>query len=143
MEKNYKLSHSSVDRVGHCIAFYSIAFISKHRQAIWTAHSPPEVEPTMMAARVAVLVNDIMTIVAVIIVIVAVVLVVAAEAEVEVEAAIGGTPMTMPTKTLDRGCLVRRSVTMAHAAIMMNNDGKMGLVTSNHAIIEVINSTGE
>ena len=89
----------------------------------------------MMAARVAVLVNAIMTIAAVIIIVIV----------VAVEAAIGGTPMPMTTTAPGRGCLGRRSATMArHAAIVMN-DGKMGVVASNHATIEIemIRSTGE
>jgi hypothetical protein len=95
----------------------------------------------MMAAHVAVLVNVIMTFVAVIIVIVA-------AAEVEVEAAIGAPMTTMTTTTTapGRGCLGRRMhVAMDNAAIV-TNDGKMRVAirVSNNATIEIeeIQSTG-
>ena len=96
----------------------------------------------MMDVRVAGLVNVITTIVAVMFVIVA-------AAAAEVDAAIGGAPMTTMTATTTapgrRGCLGRRMhVAMARHAAIMTNDGKIGLViTSYHATIEMIHSTGE
>ena len=94
----------------------------------------------MMDVRVAGLVNVITTIVAVMFVIVA-------AAAAEVDAAIGA-PMPMTATTTApgrRGCLGRRMhVAMARHAAIMTNDGKIGLViTSYHATIEMIHSTGE